>query len=73
MTALTIRKKLSDYIQIADEKQIRAIYTLLEKDIEDNTRISIEQYNQELEEAEAEYENGEYISHEEMTNRIKKW
>ena len=73
MTALTIRKKLCDYIQIADEKQIRAIYTLLEKDIEDNTCISIEQYNQELEEAEAEYETGEYISHEEMTNRIKKW
>ena len=73
MTALTIRKELSDYIQIADEKQIRAIYTLLKKDIEENKRISIEQYNQELEEAEAEYENGEYISHEEMTKRVKQW
>jgi hypothetical protein len=31
MTALTIRKELSDYIQIADEKQIRAIYTLLKR------------------------------------------
>ena len=73
MTVLTIRKKLSDYIQIADEKQIRAIYTLLEKSIEENKYISIEQYNQELKEAEAEYEKGQYISHEEMTNKVKQW
>jgi len=35
-------------------------------------RISIEQYNQELQEAEAEYERGEYITHEEFVKQIKK-
>lgn len=73
MTVSAVREKLSDYIQIADEEIIRALYTLLEKDIEDNTRISIEQYNQELEEAEAEFKNGEYISLNEMTERVKRW
>lgn len=73
MTVSAIRIKLSDYIQTADEKIIRALYTLLEKDIEENKSISIEKYNQELEEAEKEYENGKYISHEEMTERIKRW
>lgn len=41
--------------------------------MEENKRISIEQYNQELEEAQAEYENGDYLSHEEMIYKIKHW
>jgi hypothetical protein len=36
-------------------------------------RISIEEYNKELAEAEAEYEKGDYVSHEEMLKRIKQW
>ena len=36
-------------------------------------RISIEQYNQELQEAEAEFQKGDYISHEEFVKMIKKW
>jgi len=35
--------------------------------------ITIEEYNNELQEAEAEYEKGEYISHEEMLKQIGKW
>lgn len=73
MTVSAIREKLSDYIQIADERIIRALYTLLKKDIADNKRISIQQYNLELEEAEAEFKNEEYISHDEMTRRVKRW
>jgi hypothetical protein len=33
----------------------------------------IEEYNLELEEAEAEYQRGECISHEEMKKRAEKW
>ena len=47
MKALTIRKKLSDYIQTVNEEKLRAIYTLLENDIKDNGRISLEQYSKE--------------------------
>jgi hypothetical protein len=36
-------------------------------------RISIDQYNQELQEAETEFQRGEYISHEEFVNLTKKW
>jgi hypothetical protein len=36
-------------------------------------RISIEQYNQELLAAEAEFQKGDYISHEEFVKMIKKW
>lgn len=36
-------------------------------------QITIEQYNQELSEAELEYEAGEYISSEELLQLIKTW
>ena len=73
MKALTIRKKLSDYIQTVNEEKLRAIYTLLENYKENNGRISLEQYNIELEEAEVDFINGDYISNLEMTSRIKQW
>ncbi|MEP7109705.1 MAG: hypothetical protein ABI760_17045 [Ferruginibacter sp.] len=73
MTAVAIRKKLVSYMQVADEKKVKAIYALLEEDIEQEGRINIEQYNKELAEAEAEFINGEYISNAAMKKRIKQW
>jgi predicted transcriptional regulator len=40
---------------------------------EKNGSFDVKQYNNELEEAEAEYENGNFITHEEMINQIKQW
>lgn len=34
MTTVAIRKKLADYLKIADDKKIKAMYALLEDDIE---------------------------------------
>ena len=73
MTTGTIREKLKNYLHIADEKKIKAIYTLLEDDIEQEERISIKQYNKELKEAEEEFERGEYITNEEMKKNVKEW
>ena len=33
MTTTTIREKLVDYLQVADEKKLKAIYTMVEDDI----------------------------------------
>jgi hypothetical protein len=38
MTTLAIRKKLADYMQVADEKKVKAMYALLEGDIEQEMR-----------------------------------
>ena len=73
MTAVAIRKKLVDYMQVADAKKVKAIYALLEEDIEQEGRINIEQYNKELAEAEAEFTNADYISNTAMKKKIKQW
>jgi len=72
MTAVAIRKKLINYLQIADDKKIKAVYILLENDIEEEY-TSAEQYNKELEEAEAAFKVGNYISNEAMKKKIKQW
>ncbi len=38
MGAVAIREKLQDYIRNADDKKVKAIYTMVENDIESNYR-----------------------------------
>ena len=37
MTTGTLREKLYDYIRVADEKKLKAIYTILEDEITEET------------------------------------
>jgi hypothetical protein len=73
MNRLEIREKLSSYIKIADDKKLKAVYTLLEDDIKEGERISISQYNIEIEEAMEQVKLGETYSHEEVVKMSKKW
>lgn len=52
---------------------IQMLKTFLKGRGEKPQRISVEQYNKEIEEAEAEYERGEYITHEDLLKEMKKW
>ncbi len=40
----SMRNKLITYLRVADEDQIKALYTLLEKDIEENTLFINDEY-----------------------------
>jgi len=73
MTTVAIRKKLVDYMKVADDKKIKAMYALLEDDIEQDGHISIEQYNKEIDEAMAEIKRGEVYTHEEVVKMSKNW
>ena len=73
MTTVAIRKKLVDYMKIADDKKVKAMYALLEDDIEQDGRISIEQYNKEIDEAMEEIKRGEVYTHEEVVKMSKNW
>ena len=73
MTTVAIRKKLVDYMKVADDKKIKAMYALLEDDIEQDGHISIEQYNKEIDEAMEEIKRGEVYTHEEVVKMSKNW
>lgn len=60
-------------MQVADDKKVKAIYTLLEDEIEQGKQISLEQYNNELEESEAEFKRGDYITREAMIKKVMQW
>jgi predicted transcriptional regulator len=59
--------------KVNDISLLKAIKALLNKTSLNEGRISIEQYNKELEEAEAEIDRGEFISHEELKKQMKSW
>ena len=59
MTTAAIREKLHEYIRVADDKKLKAIYTILESEIEDpydhwNDAVFVE----EMERRSKEMENG---------------
>jgi predicted transcriptional regulator len=73
MTTVAIRKKLIDYIKVADDKKIKAMYALFEDDIEHEGGISLEQYNKEIDEAMEEIKRGEVYTNEEVVKMSKSW
>jgi hypothetical protein len=72
-----LKQELFKYILQLDEAEKKSVLQMLKTFIKGREgkayRISIEEYNQELKEAEAEYERGEYATHEEFVKQIKKW
>jgi hypothetical protein len=72
-----LEQELFQYILQLDEAEKKSVLQMLKTFVkgreEKASRISIEQYNQELQEAEAEYERGEYTSHDEFVKQINKW
>ena len=49
MTTTAIRKRLTDYLQTADDKKVRAIYTMVEDEIETRENDYDEETYRELE------------------------
>jgi hypothetical protein len=68
---LTLIKRLE---QINDLSLIQALKHMVDFGLrEKEERIGIEQYSRELHEAEGEMDRGEYISHEDFKEQMKKW
>ena len=75
MNLVTEIKELKKEIdEIDDPKLILLIRNLLQYGKEKpEERISIEQYNQEIDEAVARYKKGKYISHDAVKEMSKNW
>jgi hypothetical protein len=72
-----LEQELYQYILQLDEAEKKSVLQMLKTFVKGRdgqvSRISVEEYNQELKEAETEYERGEYTSHEEFVKQLKKW
>ena len=71
MATLDLRQSVLEYVKKADNRFLRLVKAMA--DNYDDDRISIEQYNKELDESIAQIERGEFYTHEEGGERIKKW
>ena len=59
--------------QVEDISLLKTLKAVLHYGLKNEGRISVEQYNQELEEAEAEIDRGEFVTHEELKKQMKAW
>ena len=74
MKSPKLKKRVHKIIDASDDEIIWAVYTLLQANDSGNILgVSIEKYNQELEDAEAEIDKGDFITHEELKNEVKNW
>jgi len=73
MPASPLDIELSKYWALLSPEQKKSLLEVIKSFVQSPERISIEQYNQELQEAEEEYQAGHYISSEEMLKLIRKW
>ncbi len=76
MRTTVIEKELSAYLPLLSKEQQDLVLKMVKSilHIDDNTkRISIEQYNAEIESAVREINAGKFVSHEEVIKQSKKW
>ncbi len=73
MTTTAIRQKLANYMKVADDKKVKAIYALFEDEIEQDEIKYTEDFKKELDERHAYYKNGgKMISAAEANKQINK-
>jgi hypothetical protein len=58
MTTTAIRQKLQTFFETADDKKVRAMYTLFEHEIEDGNWQYTDEFKAELDRRTAAYKNG---------------
>lgn len=63
MSSVEIKRKLFDNIRDADNRKVKAIYTLVEKEIQEDSTIWTDQYERELDKRVVEFESGSVKAH----------
>ena len=74
MTTTAIRKQLHSYLEVAEDKKIKAIYTMMEEEIKESAVEYTDEFKAELDKRYSEYKTGKakMISAEESRKRIQK-
>ncbi len=74
MDTATIRQQLHNYLELADDRKINALYTIIEKDIQENEFEYSDDLKAKLDKRYSEYKNGsaKMITASESKKRIEK-
>ena len=74
MDTSALRQQLHNYLEVADDKKIKAIYTIIEKDIQENEFEYSDKLKDDLDTRYSEYKNGtaEMVTETESKKRIEK-
>lgn len=59
--------------EVQDISLLKAIKAVLHYGLKNEGRISIEDYNRELDEADSQIEKGNFISHDELKKQMQSW
>ena len=76
MTATALKKELSTYLPLLSARQQALILDMIKNILQVDSkekRISIEQYNAEIESALKDVKQGKSISHDEVLKQSRKW
>ena len=71
MDLRTIKYTAIEKIMHFDEKAMKKLEKALDSVLDES--ISLEQYNKEIDEADAAIDRGEYVDHEDAVRKIKSW
>ncbi|MEO6453084.1 MAG: hypothetical protein ABIN97_03380 [Ginsengibacter sp.] len=74
MNTSSLRRQLHNYLEIADDKKIKAIYVMMENEIIESTLEYTDELKAELDKLSADYKNGKskFITAKQSKMRIKK-
>ncbi len=72
MTTATIRQKLHNYLEVADDKKVRAIYTMVENEVENYSLTYTDELKTVLDQRFEDYKSGKInlVTEEESKKRI---
>jgi len=76
MTTTTIKKEVDDYLPLLSLKQQTLVLEMIKGFLNldnDVKRISLDQYNHEIEEATKRIDQGEFVTHEDALKQLSKW
>jgi len=74
MNTAAIRQKLHSYLEVADDKKIKAIYAIMENEVEESAVDYTDEFKAELDRRYADYKSGKakMITEAESKRRIEK-
>lgn len=74
MSTSAIRQKLHNYLEVADDKKVKAIYAIMETEVEKNTIDYTNDFKEELDRRYADYKSGKakMITSQQSKRRIQK-